>query len=179
MESDINKNVGDQSLSENDNFSASFQELLNRVPSSVRNFILGPERNQIITELKATYALTPTQGAVLETDFTLALLGVSEPIEFRENLVAAKVSPETADVILKEIYTRVFSRFENQPKQDNELALQHKPEMMIVNEPTITPKSPPATPIVSSSVRPVVPPAPNTTPLVKAYVADPYRESVE
>lgn len=142
-------------------FSQEVSGLLAQLPAQLRTFITGSERDVVIAEIKSGHGLEGKAASIFERDLLLLLLGVLTPDEFQGSLIEAGISTEKTDSILKQVDAKIFSRFtETKPKEEP------------VHE--ALPNT-----LHSTQVSRPVPPAPNTTPLVKEYVADPYREPIE
>ncbi len=148
--------------------------LVQEAPVAVREFITGSDRTTFIKKVATAFSLSPEISHALERELILMLLGATDPSEFESSLIEEGVSHETLEGILKEIDNLHFFQKET---PETLPAIPEKHEIVVTKQaPAVTT---PTKPVAPAPTRPVPPPPPNTTPLVKEYAADPYREPLE
>jgi len=140
----------------NYSFEQSVSDLLQQTPPAMRAFLSTNKKTEAIEKIKASFGLTGVAATIFARDFLLMCLGAIEPNELREALIGTGIDVATANSILETIHKDVFI-----PLQESEQAQN------------------PSTPTTQEPIASRTQSAPNTTPLVKEYVADPYREPVE
>lgn len=80
-----------------------------KLPKDVQQAILSVDFGKELKEITSRYKLHIDQGAQLETETTLVMLGLVPPKEYARNLVAeAHIDPVAADAIANEINDKIF-----------------------------------------------------------------------
>ena len=167
MDNDTLRNQQVKNETEDISFEKNVRTLFRNLNPVIQTFLSGPEREQLLSELKTTYRLVGEPASIFERDCIFMLLGIMEPVEFQKSLGDAGVPKETVDALLNDLNSRIF------------VPLSEK--MQKQGEPRPTPaKTTPAPGIPVLIPKPPLPPVrPNTTPLIKSYAVDPYREHAD
>lgn len=139
----------------------SIASVLSQVPAPIRDFLTGPERDKILSDLTTKYTLHLDQADVFERQFISMLLGLVQPDEFTGALQTAGIPSETVANITQDLNTLVFLPLQEKMRKAGEgsgAASATAPEIEAVTAPK---------PNVQSAVGSIVhPPLPTmSTPL--------------
>jgi hypothetical protein len=145
--------------------------LMEDLPVPVQNFLRGPERDAVSSELSTKYNLHADQAGVFERSFIYMLLGVYTPEEFVQELTDAGIPQDTVRGLTADVNERVFK-----PLQNAERATV-PPTPIAVPVPVYAPPAPapfvPPTPVVPASIYS----APVPTPQPVAPAPQPFAQS--
>ena len=133
--------------------------LFNKLPYALQKFLTGDGRKNLERELVTKYTLSAEQTEVLGRGLSLMLLGVINPATFRSSLLESAVPEKSLSALFTDIKEQVFDRLKDSEPQKEPAGLSLQ------------------TPVIDQQKK--TSSSPNTTPLVKEYVADPYREPPE
>lgn len=82
--------------------------LLSGLPSVVKEFVLGPERDAIALQLTQKHGLHMDQGGAFQLAYIQMLLGAISPEEFSKNLLNAGISDEKVRALTNDVNEMVF-----------------------------------------------------------------------
>src|SRR3989338_8306764 len=85
------------------------KELMKEVPAPIRAFFASGKVEVVAKNLMQKYQLHIDQGAVVEREIILLLLGLKDPAEFTKALAEeAKLDQQTVNGIVQDINTQIF-----------------------------------------------------------------------
>lgn len=173
-------------------FEESFQMLYADAPKPIQKFLLEKNYEEIASSLAHTYRLNIDQTGILSQKLVFLLLGAQSPHEFSESLVRdSGLTEDVSTQITNDINKLVFiplreqiqregvSGLNNQVQnavssnQENTDSGAHEQPSREVAAATYTHMPSPTPPI------PLHVPSPSSSPIVKEYSVDPYKESLE
>lgn len=94
--------------------------LLRTLPKPIKTYLLEERYTFVAQQLMGKYGLHLDQGAVLERDIALLLLGVKNPDEFVESLVKEALLPkETALAMVTDVNQEVFIPLQARIREEN------------------------------------------------------------
>ena len=148
-------------------------------PSAMREAFNSEKTIAIIAELQSQYVVRPEVISVLGKEFGYLLLGLTSPKDFYDRLVELGNDPEATKKMVEQVHEKIFvpANKNGQENKGNEVDENSSEKKIVDNPVTALPAVPVATTTPPVPLAPA--PRPNTTPLVKQYAADPYRESTE
>jgi hypothetical protein len=80
-----------------------------KLPKDVQEAILSVNYGEVLTDITKRYRLHIDQGAKLETETTLVMLGLSTPKDYSKNLIfEARIDPKIAQLIVAEVNEKIF-----------------------------------------------------------------------
>ncbi len=190
-------------LSENiePTFEESFQMLYAAAPKPIQKFLLEKKHEGVAISLAHTYKLNIDQTGILSQRLVFLLLGAQSPREFSESLikefgVTEKMSAQITNDVNRLVFIPLRKQIQqsNEPVQKTSYSNQSNVNSDKHTENTDTDSksyiniqnaSKEKTNITHAQMTPIAPPTPlhtptpSSSPIVKEYSVDPYRESPE
>ncbi len=187
-------------------FEESFQILYAAAPKPIQKFLQEKRYEEVADSLAHTYGLNIKQGEVLSQGLVFLLLGAQSPQDFSKSLtkklvLAEKVSEQITSDINKLVFIPLQIQIQNtasssgtQNIQPNEQPESSSDKSLVDTTAPINKASETATPTTKEEkvvetnipIPPTTPPAPplhtptkSSSPIVKEYSVDPYREPPE
>jgi hypothetical protein len=88
---------------------ADLKERFDKLPKDVQQAILAVDYEKVLKEITQRYHLHIDQGAKLETETTLVMLGLVSPKEYSKSLIfEARIDPKAAEFIAGEVNEKIF-----------------------------------------------------------------------
>lgn len=88
---------------------ADLKERFEKLPKDVQEAILSVDYEKTLKEITQRYRLHIDQGAKLETETTLVMLGLTSPKHFSKHLIfEARIDPKVAGFIADEVNDKIF-----------------------------------------------------------------------
>lgn len=92
-----------------DDLETTLKQHFDRLPKDVQEAILSVNYGAVLTDITKRYRLHIDQGAKLETETTLVMLGLSAPKDYLKNLIfEARIEPKIAEPIVAEVNEKIF-----------------------------------------------------------------------
>ncbi len=80
-----------------------------KLPKDVQQAILSVDYEKVLKDITQRYHLHIDQGAKLETETTLIMLGLVQPKNYSKNLIfEARIDPKAAELIASEVNEKIF-----------------------------------------------------------------------
>ncbi len=136
--------------------------MLDGLPTVIREFVMGPERDRIALQLMQKYGLHVDQGGSFQLAYLQMLLGAISPEEFSKNLRGAGISEETVRGLTVDVNEMVFK-----PLREKERTAGEGSQTARAAAPSVPAPAPSLPPLVPPRT---APPAPSYHPEAPAPV---------
>ncbi|KND51221.1 MAG: VgrG protein [Parcubacteria bacterium C7867-001] len=134
--------------------------LVGGLPKAVRDFVVGPRRNEVVLALMRKYKMHADQAGGFEHAFLFMLLGITTPEEFMDELRKEGFDEQTTQGVINDINEQVFKKIQATEQKSRE-------EILPAARPA------PAQKAAGQKWVPVVPPAPIASTPTPVPVAAP------
>ena len=172
-------------------------DVLQTVPAPIREFLTGPDRNRIISEIAQKHRLHADQAGIFEKHLIVMLLGILPPPEFLKALSEAAITDEASAGIVSDVNEQIFKPLQEKIRTSSQPKIQStSPKPLQTIQPRPIPPPPANLPglmgndhllrdheeshidIRTPRPAPTIT-APPSKPIMKEYGVDPYREVPE
>ncbi len=143
-------------------FDQDLSTVVSQLPTPIRSFFINGKVEVVVKDLMQKYRLHVDQGAIMEREIILLLLGLKDPTEFTKSLSEeAQIDQQTINGVVQDINDQIFIPIQAEMKDETVRSVQKQPKPASSRLPAITKQTaaasaptyapPPQSPSYSSS----------------------------